>query len=109
MDNLLKQVLDEVVRLSKADSKFDYEEYMRLTDLRQQLVDQVERKERPLTEHQKKQIEIILSYDSLILQQMQRLKDEAEQGLRSIQTFRKQKAAYEYRAQSEGFMFDRKK
>ena len=48
----------------------------------------------------------IISFDPVILQHMQRLKDEANEGLNRIRSYKKQKSAYDQQYGSEGFMFD---
>jgi predicted house-cleaning noncanonical NTP pyrophosphatase (MazG superfamily) len=109
MDKLVRQVLDEVVRLSKPHPDHRYEEYEELVELRQRLVDRVAEGSHPFSEEQREYIHKILSYDAIILERMAAYKVEAEEGLLAIKAAKRQRRTYEGPSFDEGFMFDEKK
>lgn len=108
MNRLLNQVLNEVIRLSQPQPDIRYEEYEELTELRQQLVNQVEANDQPLSEEQRSIIRQILSYDAAIMERMAAYKQEAEKELRIIEIARRQRRTYETQSFDEGFLFDKK-
>lgn len=109
MDKLIRQVLDEVIRLGEPQPERRYEEYEKLVELRQQLVDQVEKGNHPLSEEQRGYIQKILSYDNMIMERMAAYKLEAEEGLQAIKAAKRQRKSYEVPSFDEGFLFDEKK
>lgn len=109
MDELIRQVLNEVIRLSKPQSDLRYEEYEELVELRQCLVNQVAEGGHPLSEEQREYIRQILSYDTVILERMDAYKLEAEEGLLAIEAAKRQRRVYEAPSFDEGFLFDKKK
>jgi hypothetical protein len=109
MDKLIRQVMDEVIRLGEPHPERRYEEYEELVELRQQLVDQVEKNVHPLSAEQRDFIHQILSYDNVILERMAAYKLEAEEGLQAIKAAKRQRKSYEVPSFDEGFLFDEKK
>ncbi|MFM9330664.1 hypothetical protein [Paenibacillus mesotrionivorans] len=109
MDNLVREVLNEVIRLSKHQPGRRYEEYEELVELRQRLVDQVKENDHPLSEMLKESIREILSYDTVILERMAAYKLEAKEGLLAIEAAKRQRRVYDMPSFEEGFLFDEKK
>lgn len=109
MDKLIRQVLDEVIRLGEPQSERRYEEYEELVELRQRLVDLVEKSIHPLSEEQRGYILQILSYDNVILERMAAYKLEAKEALQAIEAAKRQRKSYEVPSFDEGFLFDEKK
>ncbi len=107
MDKLLQRVLEDTVRLCESSQQWEYEEFVNLTDLRQTLVEEVEKKG-PLTLEQKKLMQEILKCETEIVRRMQKLKDEAEEGLRRLDASKKQKTAYGNASVHNSFMFDKR-
>lgn len=105
----MQQVLDEIIRLSEPRPDCRFEEYVELVELRQGLVNQVEKSVHPLSEEQREYIRQILSYDAIILEQMAKYKLEAEEGLQAIETAKRQRKTYEMQSFDGGFLFDEKK
>ncbi|WP_373230792.1 hypothetical protein [Cohnella sp.] len=108
MDELLRLVLDESRQVSQLDQPPDYERVERLVETRQALTEAVERKGK-LTQQEKLLIREILQYDPVIMRHMQRLKDEAMQGLNRLNTSKKQKAAYNPPGFQDSIMFNKQK
>jgi regulator of replication initiation timing len=109
MDKLMRQVLDEIIRLSEPKPNRRYEEYEELVELRQRLVDQVEENVHLLSEEQRGYIRQILSYDAVILKHMAMYKREAEEGLLAIEAGKRQRRTYEMQNFDGGILFDKKK
>jgi len=108
MDDLLRQVLAETRLLSQRDESLEYERYVQLVDLRETLTSKIADQE-IVSVADKEMIKEILNYDSVILGIMQELKLEALEGLKKVQSFKKQKAAYDNAGDHESFMFDQRK
>lgn len=107
MDELLRQVLLETKLLSQSEQTFDYERFEKLVDLRQVLTDSVGNGE-GLSAEQKRLVREILTYDPIIMGYMNKLKEEAMEGLNKIHTFKKQKAAYGSQDFFDSMMFDKR-
>lgn len=107
MNNLLQQILEETQLLCQPNPNTDYERYVQLVELRESLTSALV-SEPSLTPLNKQMIREIISCDPVILQHMQRLKDEANEGLNRIRSYKKQKSAYDQQYGSEGFMFDQR-
>ncbi|MFC5653070.1 hypothetical protein ACFPYJ_28965 [Paenibacillus solisilvae] len=107
MNNLLHQILEETKLLCHPNLNTDYEQYVQLVELREALTSALVSKPL-LTPQNKEMIREIISCDPVILQHMQRLKDEANEGISRIRSYKKQKSAYDQQYSSEGFMFDKR-
>lgn len=109
MDELIRKVLVEIVRLCEPTIRHDYEEYVALTELREELLIKVN-KNKPLNDSQIQLLNEINKYDSMIIQQMLNLKIEAEEGLRRLNASKKQKIAYvNDETALDSFMYDKRK
>ncbi len=106
METLIRQVLAEGARLAALTEAIDYEPFVALIDLRQQLADQLALRPN-LNEVEKELLSQIGRYDEAILRHMAVLKEEAAQGLRKMSASRVQRGAYEYREAVDGIMFDK--
>jgi hypothetical protein len=105
MDELLQQILVETTLLSHSEEGFEYERFEQLVEIRQRLTDRIAL-EGQLSAAQKSSIKEILRLDPIILEYMHKLRDEAQEGLSRIHSFKKQKAAYDYQGDNDSFMFD---
>jgi hypothetical protein len=109
MDELLLQVLAETKRLCESEPSDDYEQFVNLVELRQQLTDRIEEQEEGLQPNQKLQMQQLLTYDSVIMREMQRLKDEAMDMIGRMNSSKKQYTAYNNKRTYDSFMFDKRK
>jgi hypothetical protein len=109
LDTLLEQVLKETQRLGDEGPKAGYEAFVRLTDLREKMMEVLAEQRGALTEEHKAILRKLLELDPVILGHMQTLKHEAEQGLIRIQQSNKQRDAYQPHYDVGSIMFDRKK
>ncbi|AZN38519.1 hypothetical protein [Paenibacillus albus] len=108
MIKLLQQILDETQLLSKPIHSSDHERYLQLVELRESLTSKLV-SDIVLSQEEKLLVREILKYDSVIMHRMQRLKDEAEEGINRIHSFKRQKSGYEANyGGAEGIMFDRR-
>lgn len=107
MDNIIEQILIETRLLSQQDQVFPYERYEQLVEMRQALTDICA--QRAFSQAEKQCVQEILSYDSAVLEHMQQLKEQAMMGISRINTFKKQRTAYDNYGITESFMMDKKK
>jgi len=96
----------ESARLAQSAEPEDYEAYVELTELRQALAEEVQKRS-VITEDEKAMLQSITKYDDIILGHMQLLKDEAASGIQRISGSRKLKEGYAYTASHESIMFDK--
>lgn len=108
-DELLDRVLQETQRLCDEGPEAGYEAFVELTDLREQLMENVTERQAKLTSEQQASLRRLLELDSIILQHMHALKNEAEQGLGRIQQSNRQRDAYQPQYDVGSIMFDHKK
>jgi hypothetical protein len=109
MDELLLQVLTETKRLCESEPSDDYEQFVNLVELRQQLTDRIEEQEEGLKPNQMLQVQQLLTYDSGIMREMQRLKDEAMDKIGRMNSSKKQNTAYNNKGVYDSFMVDKRK
>ncbi|OXS55889.1 hypothetical protein B1A99_21935 [Cohnella sp. CIP 111063] len=109
MDQLIEEILLETKRLGNEEIASDYEQFEALVERRQELTELVEERRAELTVTQKAIIRELLTYDSLILAKMNRLKDEAESSIRRMNETKKQQAAYNHAGVYDSFLMDKKK
>ncbi|RED57598.1 hypothetical protein [Cohnella lupini] len=109
MDELILKVLAETRRLSSIGEITEYEEFEDFIELRQVLTDAVQERAGNLTDDQKARIEELRSFDSAILKEMQRLRDEAMDGMNRLSSSKKQHAAYNNSGVYDSFMVDKRK
>ncbi|MFD0714968.1 hypothetical protein [Paenibacillus sp. GCM10027626] len=109
MHELLQAVLHETELLSRLEQTEDndYERFERLVDLRQALVDQIAEYGK-LLPSQKQAVKAIMEYDSIIVRHMERMKEEAQEGLLRINNVKRQKAAYDNSSAYDAIMFDKR-
>ncbi|QHT63443.1 hypothetical protein GXP70_28145 [Paenibacillus lycopersici] len=107
MDNLLQQVLSETEFLSNNGQTEHYERFEALVELRQSLVDRIAA-EGPLSAGQKMLVQAIMGHDHAIMAHMDRLKNEAAEGLIRLQGYQRQRNGYSQPAYYDGFMFDKR-
>ncbi|QHW32602.1 hypothetical protein GZH47_18460 [Paenibacillus rhizovicinus] len=109
MDKLVQEVLEETQSLlSVVEEDVDYTRYVALVQKRQELVDYLGQ-HHDLSDASKMGIRKLREYDDSIIARMQRIKDEAREGLLRLHGYRKQRNAYDIHESVAGFMFDRKK
>jgi hypothetical protein len=104
----LQQVTNAIVeRLAVAS----FEELLEFVNQRELLIEQMNMSQwtDEMKALYKRPINHILSYDPLIVQQMQRIKDGALQGIERLNSAKKQRNAYDAEYISDGVYFDRKK
>ncbi|AIY11630.1 hypothetical protein LK13_10445 [Paenibacillus polymyxa] len=96
-----------ILRLNETN----YEEVEIFVEVRQMKVDQLLNtlENSPMTEEQKMKLESILSYDALIDQRMQSLKQEAQNWLVQRNIAKSQRNAYESNYTPDSFLMDRRK
>ncbi|PNQ84995.1 hypothetical protein DXC69_06885 [Paenibacillus polymyxa] len=96
-----------ILRLNETN----YEEVEIFVEVRQMKVDQLVNalENSPMTEEQKMKLESILSYDALIDQRMQSLKQEAQNWLVQRNIAKSQRNAYESNYTPDSFLMDRRK
>ncbi|MEE4563299.1 hypothetical protein [Paenibacillus polymyxa] len=96
-----------ILRLNETN----YEEVEIFVEVRQMKVDQLVNalENSPMTEEQKMKLEYILSYDALIDQRMQSLKQEAQNWLVQRNIAKSQRNAYESNYTPDSFLMDRRK
>ncbi|MFC4303432.1 hypothetical protein [Cohnella boryungensis] len=109
MNELIAEILMETKRLSSEDTAVDYERFEALVELRQRLTTLMEESQEELPADQKAMIRELLTYDSVILSQMNKLKDEAESAINRMNTTKKQQAAYNQAGVYDSFLVDKKK
>ncbi|WP_151259635.1 hypothetical protein [Paenibacillus polymyxa] len=104
MEQLTQQF---ILRLNETN----YEEVEIFVEVRQMKVDQLLNtlENSPMTEEQKMKLESILSYDALIDQRMQSLKQEAQNWLVQRNIAKSQRNAYESNYTPDSFLMDRRK
>ncbi|WP_330706240.1 hypothetical protein [Paenibacillus polymyxa] len=104
MEQLTQQF---ILRLNETN----YEEVEIFVEVRQMKVDQLVNalENSPMTEEQKMKLESILSYDALIDQRMQSLKQEAQNWLVQRNIAKSQRNAYESNYTPDSFLMDRRK
>lgn len=81
MDKMLEHLLSETARLAEEGGNCEYEAFVQLVELRQQMLDLLEQYQEPLPEEYKQKLRLLAEKDAVILEHMQRLKKEAEEGL----------------------------
>jgi len=106
MEQLIRDVLTESARLAQSTDPEDYEVYVELTELRQVLAEEVQKRS-VISEDERQLLKSITQYDDIILGHMQSLKDEAASGIQRINGSRKLKEGYGYTASHESIMFDK--
>ncbi|MDY8044719.1 hypothetical protein ACYCSE_06685 [Paenibacillus sp. SEL1] len=85
------------------------EEFEQFADQRQRIVEQMQPYQLSLTEHDKQKIRNILSHDSIILQRMQALKDEAGHWMEKRGAIRVQQHAYQQAYSVDSLFIDHRK
>ncbi|MFD0673629.1 hypothetical protein [Cohnella sp. GCM10027633] len=106
MEELMIQVLAVTLRLADPEQDPGYEEYVSLTDLRQTLVDEVQRRG-SLTENEKLLLKELAKYDKAVYSRMSALKQEAEDGMQRMNATKRQQNAYGQNGLGESIMFDK--
>ncbi|RED83989.1 hypothetical protein [Cohnella phaseoli] len=106
MIQLVQEVLAESDRLARLAEPADYEVYVRLTERRQVLAEEVHARS-TVSEAEKVLLSSIGQYDKILLSHMQMLKDEASSGIQRISGSRKLKEGYGYTGTHESIMFDK--
>ena len=106
VEKLIRDVLMETVRLAESELDTGYEEFVALTDLRQSLVDEVQRRG-SLSDGEKMLLSELAKYDDTILSRMMALKQEAEIGMQRTNATKKQQNAYGLMGIGESIMFDK--
>lgn len=106
MDNLIREVLAETIRLAESELDTGYEEFVALTDLRQKLVDEVQSRS-SLSDGDKLLLRELAQYDEAIMSRMMALKQEAEHGIQRMNATKKQQNAYGLMGLGESIMFDK--
>jgi hypothetical protein len=109
LDELLDQVLEETRRLSEEGPQAGYEAFVRLTDLRERMMEVLADQQLQLTEKQKAMLRCLLELDPVILRHMETLKRQAEEGLRRIRQSGKQRNAYQPQYDVGSIMFDHRR
>ncbi len=106
MKQLIKEILVESARLAELTQPVDYEVYVELTERRQSLAEEVQRRSE-ISEAEKALLRSISQYDEVILGQMEVLMKEAASGIQKINGSKKQKESYGNVSAHESIMFDR--
>ncbi|AJE54070.1 hypothetical protein RE92_14285 [Paenibacillus polymyxa] len=111
----MNEVLSQLEQLTQQFilrlNETNYEEVEIFVEVRQMKVDQLVNalENSPMTEEQKMKLESILSYDALIDQRMQSLKQEAQNWLVQRNIAKSQRNAYESNYTPDSFLMDRRK
>lgn len=105
MDNVIEQLFLESQRLSDVNQEWEYEEFERLVEIRQSIADQID----SLSDQQRARLRQLQQFDDKIVTNMQRLMQEAQDGISRLNSSRKQKNAYSHADNLGSFMFDEKK
>ncbi|MBU9706455.1 MULTISPECIES: hypothetical protein [Paenibacillus] len=112
---MINEVLSQLEQLTQQFilrlNETNYEEVEIFVEVRQMKVDQLVNalENSPMTEEQKMKLESILSYDALIDQRMQSLKQEAQNWLVQRNIAKSQRNAYESNYTPDSFLMDRRK
>ncbi|KAF6656834.1 hypothetical protein ACT3XG_22645 [Paenibacillus polymyxa] len=112
---MINEVLSQLEQLTQQFilrlNETNYEEVEIFVEVRQMKVDQLVNalENLPMTEEQKMKLESILSYDALIDQRMQSLKQEAQNWLVQRNIAKSQRNAYESNYTPDSFLMDRRK
>ena len=105
MEQVLNEVLRETLRLLDDESEAEYEAFVELTNLRDQLLERV--RQRPLLDKEKILLREILQHDDEMMRRMLILKREAEIGMQRLNNSKRQQGAYGNAGFSESIMFDK--
>jgi len=103
----LDSLLAESKRLGELGKDAGYESFIRLVEMRDQLVQAISGYE--LTDEQKRKLLELQAHDAVLLRHMNELKREAEKGLQSIRNSRIQQQAYQSNTPYESMLFDKKR
>ncbi|WP_052833338.1 hypothetical protein [Paenibacillus polymyxa] len=112
---MINEVLSQLEQLTQQFilrlNETNYEEVEIFVEVRQMKVDQLVNalENSPMAEEQKMKLESILSYDALIDQRMQSLKQEAQNWLVQRNIAKSQRNAYESNYTPDSFLMDRRK
>jgi len=106
MDSLLLRLLAESRRLSELGKEAGYEAFVELVELRDQWIRAMEGREP--TDEQKRLLQELKTYESVLLGHLHELLEEAQVGLRSFRTSRIQQRAYQTYAPYESMLLDKK-
>lgn len=106
MEDLIIEVLAETLRLADPEQDHGYEDYVALTDLRQTLVDEVQRRN-VLTDNEQLLLKELAKYDDAVFRRMVTLKQEAEIGMQRMNASKKQINAYGNMGIGDSIMFDK--
>ncbi len=106
MEQLIHEVLAESARLTELEQPAEYEAYVELTELRQTLAEEVQ-KRTAISEAEKAMLNSISQYDETIMGHMEILMQEAAVNIQKINGSRKQKESYGNAGAYESIMFDK--
>ncbi|KAF6634855.1 hypothetical protein H6F38_08835 [Paenibacillus sp. EKM208P] len=109
----MQALLDELQHMTEAVLfnllNLSEEEFEQFTDQRQHIVEQMESYQTSMTDNDKQKIRDILSHDSVILQRMHVLKDEAGHWMEKRGSIRVQQHAYQRAYAVDSLFIDHRK
>lgn len=106
---ILNQLKEETVQLIRRLETCVYEDLLQLLQLRDQALAELQSSPNALEEMEKAILKELESYDSILLNRMEQLKDEASVGLQRLTESQLQKRAYESYSSAGSYFIDRRK